>query len=174
MLEKGYVHVYTGDGKGKTTAAFGLALRALCAGLRVYVGQFIKSIKYSEVALERLFPEGQIVIEQFGDGCFIDRAPSSEDRRLAEKALEKCAEVMHSGQYDVVILDELAIATHLGLLSDNAVLEALRGRAHNCEVVITGRNASEQLIEYADLVTEMREVKHYYTQGVLSREGIDR
>lgn len=172
-LKEGYVQLYTGNGKGKTTAAFGLALRALNAGLKVFIGQFVKSMKYNEVGLERLFPEGQVIIKQFGDGCYFDRTPTEEDKRKARLALCECATAMQDGNYDVVILDELTIAIHLELLSDEEVMEAIEGRAGGCEVIITGRYASVALIEYADLVTEMREVKHYFTQGVLSRKGID-
>ena len=168
METKGYVHVYTGNGKGKTTAAFGLALRALCAGKGVYVGQFVKSMKYNETKIERLFNGsdpafGRIRIEQLGRGCFIGKDPELADAEAARKGWARCADLLRSGEYDVVILDELTIALHFGLLSTAVVL-----------VVITGRYAPQALIDAADLVTEMCDVKHYYTQGVLSRDGIDR
>lgn len=172
MKNKGYIHIYTGDGKGKTTAAFGLALRALCAGKKVYVGQFVKSMKYNETRIADIM--GGITIEQLGRGCFLDHNPEEIDKRLAREGLQKCADLMASGEYDVVILDELTIAVYFGLISDDDVLHALENRCPATEVVITGRYASERLIEAADLVTEMREVKHYYSQGVLSRDGIDR
>ena len=169
---EGYVHLYTGNGKGKTTAAFGLALRALCAGKSVYVGQFVKSMKYNETAAEKVF--GALEVEQFGSGCFIDRNPDGEDVRLARADLEKCAALMKEGRYDVVILDEICIAVHFGLVSDNEVVAAISGRAPGVEVVMTGRYATQALADCADLVTDMREIKHYYTKGVLSRNGIDR
>ena len=167
METKGYVHVYTGNGKGKTTAAFGLALRALCAGKGVYVGQFVKSMKYNETKIERLFNGsdpafGRIRIEQLGRGCFIGKDPELADAEAARKGWARCADLLRSGEYDVVILDELTIALHFGLLSTAVVLDVLRSRY-----------APQALIDAADLVTEMCDVKHYYTQGVLSRDGID-
>lgn len=170
-MEKGYVHVYTGNGKGKTTAAFGLALRAAMAGKRVYIGQFVKDMKYSETQITELL-EG-ITVEQLGRGCFIVDPPEEEDRSYAKMALEKCAEILSSGSYDVVILDEINIAFHYALIDVENAIEVIQARKPNVEVVLTGRYAPERLIEVADLVTEMREVKHYYKQGVLSRKGID-
>lgn len=171
MLNKGYIHIYTGDGKGKTTAAFGLAARALCAGMSVYVGQFVKSMKYNETKLEDVFEK--LKIEQLGRGCFLDKDPEAIDIEMAHKGLERCAEIMRSGEYDVVIMDELTIALHYNLLNVEEVIEVLKSRKPSVEVVITGRCAPQELIDIADLVTDMREVKHYYTQGVLSRDGID-
>lgn len=178
-MERGYVHIYTGNGKGKTTAAFGLALRALCAGKNVYIGQFVKSMKYNETKIVELLscsPQGfgNVCVEQFGNGCVFHRESSAEDVRQAEIGLSKCAEMMSSGDWNVVILDEITIAIHLGLLTEVAVLNALQLRHPSVEVVITGRYASGKLIDMADLVTDMREVRHYYANGVLSRDGIDR
>lgn len=171
-MEKGYIHIYTGDGKGKTTAAFGLAVRALCAGKSVYIGQFVKSMKYNETHIAEKFDK--VVIEQFGDGCMLTREATDDDVRMAHEGLARCKEVLLSGIYDVVILDELTIAVFLSLLQLEEVLNLLRNKRPETEVVITGRYASQELIDMADLVTDMREVKHYYTQGVLSRDGIDR
>ena len=178
MESNGYIHVYTGNGKGKTTAAFGLAVRALCAGKSVYVGQFVKSMKYNETKIERLFNGsdpafGPIRIEQLGRGCFIGKDPEPADRKAAGKGWARCADLLRSGEYDVVILDELTIALHFGLLSTAVVLDVLRNRHPAVEVVITGRYAPQALLETADLVTEMRDVKHYYAQGIQSRDGID-
>jgi cob(I)alamin adenosyltransferase len=170
-MSKGYCHVYTGDGKGKTTAAFGLALRAVCAGKRVYIGQFVKDMAYSETKVTNYMDN--IKIEQLGLGCFLDKPPTLEDRQAAYQALEKCGEYLKKATYDLVILDEINIAVHLKLISVEAVLQVLKARASSVEVVLTGRYADHAIIEYADLVTEMREIKHYYQQGVLSREGID-
>lgn len=177
-MEKGYIHIYTGNGKGKTTAAFGLAVRALCAGKNVYIGQFVKSMKYNETRIEELFggdcPHfGKVSIEQLGSGCFINTRPSESDKALAREGLSRCAQILASAEYDVVILDELTIALYFRLLTTDDVIEALRHRAARVEVVITGRYAPQELIDIADLVTDMREVKHYYTAGVLSRNGID-
>lgn len=170
-MEKGYIHLYTGNGKGKTTAAFGLAVRAACAGKNVYIGQFVKDMKYSETAITESLP--RITIEQLGEGCFNDRKPADHDLLAAEAALTRCREILSSGNYDVVILDEITIAHYFGLITEDAVLELLRNRAPQVEVILTGRYAPEAWIEAADLVTEMKEIKHYYQQGVLSRKGID-
>ena len=107
---KGYIHVYTGNGKGKTTAAFGLAVRALCAGKSVYIGQFVKSMRYNETKIGQLFD--QVKIEQLGRGCFIGKDPEAIDIRMARDGLTRCAALLESGEYDVVILDELTIALH--------------------------------------------------------------
>ena len=169
---KGYIHLYTGDGKGKTTAAFGLAVRALCAGKSVYIGQFVKSMQYNETKSGQLFD--RVKIEQLGRGCFIDRNPESVDIEMARGGLARCTALLERGEYDLIILDELTIALHFGLLTVDAVLDTLNRRHPAVEVVITGRYAPQGLIDAADLVTEMREIKHYYTRGVLSRDGIDR
>ena len=170
-MEKGYLRVYTGNGQGKTTAAFGVLVRALCAGTRGYVGQFIKDEAYNETFLSRHFKH--LCIEQLGKGCFIDRKPDSLDKAAAQAALRHVTELMASGQYDIVVLDELTIAIHYNLVSTQAVLDALEQRCLSTEVIITGRYAPPELIAAADLVTEMKEIKHYYLQGVLSRDGFD-
>ena len=176
---KGYVHIYTGTGKGKTTAAFGLALRAVCAGKNVYIGQFIKSMAYHENRLTELLHQadesfGSLTIDLLGRGCFIYKDPEPEDVRMAQQALAYCAKLLHDGTYDVVILDELNVALYFGLVSVKEVVKAITERAPGVEVVITGRRAPEELVGMADLVTDMQEVKHYYTRGILSRPGIDR
>lgn len=171
-MEKGYIHIYTGDGKGKTTAAFGLAVRALCAGKSVFIGQFVKSMKYNETRITEKFD--RVTIEQFGNGCMLTRAVNGEDVRMAREGLLRCEEILLSGEYDVIILDELTIALFLGLIELGEVLKLLQSKCPETELVITGRYAPQELIDIADLVTDMREVKHYYTQGVLSRDGIDR
>ena len=172
MDKRGYIHIYTGNGKGKTTAAFGLALRALCAGKKVYIGQFVKSMKYNEVKVEKLFDT--VRIEQLGRGCFINENPEQVDIDMAKNALAHCKEIMASNEYDMVILDEVTIAIYFKLFSVEELIDALNARNKQVEVVITGRYAPEELIEVADLVTDMQEVKHYYNAGVLSRDGIDR
>lgn len=171
-MERGYIQIYTGDGKGKTTAAFGLAIRALCAGKRVYIGQFVKDMKYSETKIEQYFDN--VKIEQLGRGCFIESTPKREDIDMAKDGLKRCNEIIKSSRYDVVILDELNIAIHLGLLSVEEVVQTLTLEQPHPEIVVTGRYAPQELIELADLVTEMKEIKHYYREGVLSRDGIDK
>ena len=171
---KGYVQVYTGNGRGKTTAAFGLAIRALGAGLSVYIGQFVKDIPYHETRLQELFEPDRLLIRQLGNGCFINKDPDHTDLQAAKQALNHVEKIMSSGAYDLVILDELTIACHYSLIDIEAVLSALEKRAPGVEVIITGRYAPKELIDYADLVTEMEEVKHYYsTHGTLSRPGFD-
>lgn len=172
MDNKGYIHVYTGDGKGKTTAAFGLALRTLCAGKKVYIGQFVKSMKYNETKVDQYFDS--ITIEQLGRGCFIQEDPEQIDIDMAKEGLVHCAQLMKSGDYDLVILDEVTIALYYKLFGVTDLIEAIKSRKPSVEVVVTGRYAPEELLEIADLVTEMKEIKHYYTQGVLSRNGIDK
>lgn len=170
--ENGYVHVYTGNGKGKTTAAIGLAVRAAGAGLRVYIAQFIKGKVYSEIhALKRF--EDQITVRQFGRGCFIFNAPEAEDFRLAENGLTEVRRILDEEDYGVVIFDEANVAVSLGLFPVERLLELIAAKPRQTELVFTGRNAPPQLIDQADLVTEMREIKHYYTNGVIGRTGIE-
>jgi cob(I)alamin adenosyltransferase len=168
----GFIQIYTGDGKGKTTAALGLSLRAICAGKRVFFGQFIKGMAYSELKASEFLPNFEIV--QFGRGCFIWNEPDDDDVRLAKAGLLRCDEVLRSGEYDVVVLDEVNVAIWYSLLSVDEVIEVLRRRAPHVEVVLTGRRAPAELVELADLVTEMREIKHYYHAGIDAREGIER
>lgn len=172
MDNKGYIQLYTGNGKGKTTAAFGLAVRALCAGKRVSIAQFVKSMKYHETRIGELFPT--LEIRQWGRGCFISRNPDPEDVAAAHEGWRHCLSQLRSGQWDMVILDELNIALHFGLLEVDDIISGLRSRNPHTEVVITGRYAPEELIAEADLVTDMQEVKHYYTRGVAARDGIER
>lgn len=171
-MEKGYIHVYTGNGKGKTTAAFGLTVRALCAGKKVFVGQFVKSMKYNETKLKDAFEN--LEVEQFGEGCFIYGEPNQEDIAAAEQGLQRCAEILVKGEHDIVVLDELNIAIYFKLLKVEDVLEVLKNKANRVEVVITGRYAPDELIIIADLVTEMKEIKHYINKGVMARDGIER
>ncbi|RKD25336.1 cob(I)alamin adenosyltransferase [Caminicella sporogenes DSM 14501] len=170
-MEKGYIHVYTGNGKGKTTAAFGLALRAACAGKKVYIGQFVKGMKYSEVKVQEYIPT--IEIEQLGRDCFIYREPEKEDIEAARKGLEKCKKIVEEGKYDVVVLDEINIALYFKLFTLEEVLDMLKNKAEHVEVILTGRYAPKEIIDIADLVTEMKEIKHYYTKGVQARKGIE-
>ena len=169
---KGYVQVYTGDGKGKTTAAFGLALRAVGAGLRVFIAQFVKGRASSEhKAFERF--SDKVTIKQFGRRGFIKGKPSEEDIKAAREGLEAARSALSSGDYDVVILDEANVATHFGLISVDELMAVMDSRPAGVELVITGRRADKRTIDGADLVTEMVDVKHYYQQDVDAREGIE-
>jgi cob(I)alamin adenosyltransferase len=170
-MDKGYIHIYTGNGKGKTTAAFGLAVRALLSGKNVYIGQFVKDMKYNETKLDEHF--NNIIIKQLGNGCFIDRKPCENDVKAAGQGLKECGDILSSGDYEVVILDEITIALYFKLFKVDEVIEILKNKSDKTEVILTGRYAPKELIDIADLVTDMVEVKHYYSQGVLSRNGID-
>ena len=170
---QGYVQVYTGDGKGKTTAAIGLAVRAAGAGLKVYIAQFLKLGEYSEVKSLRKFPD-HIVLEQFGKGRFRQGKPLPEDIASARLGLEKVKVVMDSGLYDIVILEEGNIAVWKGLFSEQELLDIIEAKPMKVELVITGRGATQKVIERADLVTEMKRIKHYYYKGVRGRIGIEK
>ena len=171
-MKRGYIQIYTGDGKGKTTAALGLALRAAGRNLRVFLGQFVKGMPYGEhKALERF--SDLITVEQFGRECFIRRNPEPEDIETARRGWARCREILKNGDYSVIILDELGIALHYNLISLKEVQEFLDGKPEDTEIILTGRKIPEELFQRADLVTEMREVKHYYTLGVPAREGIE-
>jgi cob(I)alamin adenosyltransferase len=170
---KGYVQVYTGDGKGKTTAALGLALRAVGSGMKVFIAQFLKGMTYSELtSIERY--SDLITLKQYGGVCFVNGKPGEEDFRLSNLGLKESREAILSGEYGLVILDEANVAVHLGLLSTEDLLELIRIKPDHTELVLTGRNAPAEVIEMADLVTEMKEIKHYYTNGVQARTGIEK
>jgi cob(I)alamin adenosyltransferase len=170
-MGKGYIHIYTGNGKGKTTAALGLSLRAICAGKKVFFGQFLKGMDYSELDAVKYLPN--LTIEQFGNASFIYTKPSKADIEVAGLGLKRCSEILKSQEYDIVVLDEINVAVFFELFSADQVLKMLQDRAENVEVIMTGRYADEKLIEAADLVTEMKEIKHYYAQGVMARKGIE-
>ena len=170
---KGYIQIYTGNGKGKTTAAFGLALRAVGAGLKVYIAQFVKGTEYSELeSVKRL--SDSITLKQYGLGFFVNREPNKDDIRVALEGLKEVREIMCSGMYDLVILDEANVAVYHDLFSVEDLLEFMRAKPANVELVITGRRADPQIIESADLVTEMEAIKHYYHSGVEARIGIEK
>jgi len=172
-FQKGYTQIYTGDGKGKTTAALGLALRAAGAGLKVYIAQFIKSGDYSEIkALSRL--ADRITVKQFGLGRFIKAKPSPEDRAAAQKGLEAIRSALNSGHYQVVIMEEGNVAAMCGLFPVDEILAIMTQKPGDVELVITGRGADARVIDKADLVTEMKAVKHYYEDGVAARVGIEK
>jgi cob(I)alamin adenosyltransferase len=170
---RGYIQVYTGNGKGKTTAAIGLAIRAAGAGLKVYIAQFIKLGDYSEIkALERF--SDLITVEQFGLGHFVDGRPTPEDIAAAQKGLKHIKSAMASDEYKVVILEEANVATKFGLIGVQELLTLIINKPHDVELVITGRYASPLIIDIADLVTEMKPVKHYFEKGVPARVGIEK
>lgn len=172
-LKKGCVQIYTGNGKGKTTAALGLALRAAGAGLKVFIGQFAKGSLCSEHKALAKFAPG-IIIKQFGRECFIRRNPDGDDMKLAQKGFSEIRRIVASRKYDLVILDEIAIANKYGLVEVDDVLDLIKAKPGTVELVLTGRNADRRLIKAADLVTEMKEIKHYYKDGLPARIGIEK
>ncbi len=172
---KGYIQVYTGNGKGKTAAALGLALRAAGHGLRVYIGQFLKGQKYGELlSLRSLSP--YITLEQFGRKGFfhVTDNPADEDVERARKGLRKCLRAMLSQKYRIIILDEVNVAVYFHVLTEQEVLDFLDQKPQDVEIVLTGRYAPASFIKRADLVTEMKEIRHYYQKGVKARQGIER
>lgn len=171
-MRRVYIQVYTGSGKGKTTAALGLALRAAGAGLRVFIGQFIKKRLCSEhKALERF--KDLITVKQYGTGFIKGKKPAKADIDAAKEGLEDAKKIILSDEYDLIILDEINVAIYYNLLDVEEVLDLLNAKPLNIEVVLTGRYADERIIERADLVTEMKEIKHYFRQGVKARKGIE-
>ncbi|WP_278281153.1 MULTISPECIES: cob(I)yrinic acid a,c-diamide adenosyltransferase [unclassified Clostridium] len=171
METKGYVQVYTGNGKGKTTAALGLSLRAVCAGKKVFFGQFTKGMKYSELEAVNILPNFKM--EQFGRNAFIMGNPTKADIEEAKKGFKRAEEVLTSGEYDVVVFDEINIALFYELFTVEEVLALIDKKPEKTELILTGRYAKDEIIERADLVTEMKQIKHYYTQGVPARKGIE-
>jgi cob(I)alamin adenosyltransferase len=172
-LDRGLVQVYTGNGKGKTSAAFGLALRAIGRGLKVYIIQFIKGgFDYGELYIVDKLPN--LELKAFGRGKFITKKPvGKEDIALAEEALVLAEKIVKSGEYDIVILDEINVVLSLRLISLEKVLELIRNKPKQVELVLTGRNAPSEIVEVADLVTEMKEIKHPFNEGYQARKGIE-
>jgi cob(I)alamin adenosyltransferase len=186
-LSKGLAQIYTGDGKGKTTAALGLALRAAGHGMKVLMIQFMKNVRYyGELeSAKRLAPLFEII--QKGRPCTKPDAeclecrtcfvhpekPAPEDVRAAREGLDLSFEILRKAEYDIVILDEILCAIKFGLISCDDVVRLVKAKPPNMELVLTGRDAPQQLIELADLVTEMRQMKHPYQHGITAREGIE-
>ena len=167
----GLVHVYTGNGKGKTTAAFGLAVRMLGSGGRVIILQFMKAPDvYGE---QKKIKECGAVIESFGLPKFVHGKPEPDDIEAARKALERAREVVSSGEWDLVILDEICVALGFKMLGVEEVKGLIENKAKNTELVLTGRYCPEELFELADYVTEMKEIKHPYQRGTLARQGVE-
>ena len=173
-LTKGLVQVYTGTGKGKTTASLGLALRAVGHDLKVYVIQFMKgSTAYGELETARRL-SSNLTIEQVGQSTFVSRDnPDPVDRRMAEEGFAKAREIALSGDYDLVILDEINCVVDFGLVPLADLKRLITEKPAFTELVLTGRGAHPEIIDMADLVTEMREIKHYYSSGEASRVGIE-
>lgn len=172
-MEKGLIQVYTGNGKGKTTAALGLAMRAAGHGLKVHIVQFMKGWpNYGELASVEKLPN--VTIRQFGRPEFVDKKhPHPEDIHQAKEALKHAREAMLSGEYDILVLDEVNVALDFGLIELSDLLSLLKQKPEGVELVLTGRNAHPALIKRADLVTEMLDIKHPYHKGIKGRKGIE-
>ncbi|MFQ5664485.1 MAG: cob(I)yrinic acid a,c-diamide adenosyltransferase [Terriglobia bacterium] len=173
--KKGLIIVHTGPGKGKTTAALGLAFRAVGSGLKVLMVQFIKgSWHYGELDAAKLLGEDQFVIRPMGGGFVkLGGEIDPEDKRAAEEAWAFARQKLFSGEFDMIILDEINYAISYGLVPVGGVAETLKQKPEAVHVVLTGRSAPRELIELADLVTEMREVKHPYQKGIPAQRGIE-
>ena len=170
---QGYIQIYTGNGKGKTTAAIGLAIRAAGHNKHCFIGQFMKGREYGEIKTLRKIP--QIEIEQFGiSKCITKEEVTEEYKKKSKKALQKCVSKMLSGKYEIIVLDEINVAVWFGLITEKDVLDLIEKKPENVELILTGRYAPESIIEKADLVTEMKNIKHYYDKGVNARDGIEK
>ena len=175
---KSYIQVYTGNGKGKTTASLGLTIRALGAGKSVFIGQFLKNGNYSEIKMlekisTQLEPGQQLKVVQYGEPRFIKQKPRQEDLDAALKGWDSLRNAVTSGSYDLVVMEEINIAIHMQLISEEEVLKVLEAKPPGVELVLTGRYASEKIILAADLVSRIEDVKHYYRAGVKARTGIE-
>jgi cob(I)alamin adenosyltransferase len=173
-LKQGFVQIYTGNGKGKSTAAIGQAVRAAGFGLKTYIAQFMKEYPYNELISLKYLSEW-IAIEQFGGDEFVYKKelPGEEELAKAKKGLKTAREKMLNGEYDIVILDEAIVAIYFKLIRTEELIEFIKIKPENVELILTGRYCPEELIDLADLVTEMKEVKHYYQRGITSRRGIE-
>jgi cob(I)alamin adenosyltransferase len=170
-LKKGLIQIYTGSGKGKTTAALGLALRASGAGMKVYIQQFIKNAAYSEI--RAIAGIRNIKIEQCGRGCFIKGKPKQRDIDRAKRGLDRSAKAIYSGKYDLAILDEINVALRAGLVSKEDVGKLVIGKPRSVELVLTGRYCPPGILKLADLITEMKNVRHPFNKGIPARLGIE-
>lgn len=171
-MQQGKIQVYTGNGKGKTTAAVGLAVRAAGSGLRVYFGQFMKNNRTGELdSFAKL--DGRVTFEQYGTGNELEAVDQAADAEAAQAGLEAAQLALGSEAYDVVVLDEANIADHLGYFEPGALVRLMREKPASVELILTGRYASDEILAEADLVTEMREIKHYFATGTPARCGIE-
>ena len=173
-FEKGFVQIYTGIGKGKSTAAIGQAVRAAGYDLKTYIAQFMKEYPYNELISLKHLSEW-ITIEQFGGDEFVykKKLPGKVELDKAKKGLQTAKEKMLSGDYDLIILDEAIVAIYFKLIKTKDLIEIINAKPENLELILTGRYCPDELIDLADLVTEMKELKHYYQKGVTSRKGIE-
>jgi len=173
-LKKGFIQIYTGNGKGKSTAAIGQAVRAAGFRLKTYIAQFMKEYPYNELKSLELLREW-ITIEQFAGDDFVHRKelPNKVEMDKARRGLETAKAKMLSGKFDLIILDEILVSIHFGLFNDEEVMTFMKMKPENIELILTGRYCPDKILEAADLVTEMKAIKHYYQGGVLARKGIE-
>ena len=173
-LKQGFVQIYTGNGKGKSTAAIGQAVRAAGFGLKTFIAQFMKEYPYNELNSLKYLSEW-ITIEQFGGDDFVYKKelPGKDELEKASNGLQTARNKMLSGEYDLVILDEAIVGIYFKLIETKELIEFIKAKPENVELILTGRYCPEELIELAELVTEMKEVKHYYQKGITSRKGIE-
>jgi cob(I)alamin adenosyltransferase len=176
MAEHGYIQVYTGNGKGKTTAALGLALRAAGRGMKTFVAQFLKKGEYGELLIVRDRLADRITIRQFGLPEFHhqEQGVRVEETAAAEAGLAAAASAMNCGDYRIVVLDEINTLLHFKIISPEPVLHLLDGKPQDVELILTGRYAPQAILDRADLVTEMKEVRHYFQKGIQARTGIEK
>lgn len=173
MTKRHFIHVYTGNGKGKTTAAIGLTIRALGAGFNVLFAQFLKLGMFNEIKTLLKFND-KITILQFGTGNFVFDNPTIFDKQNALFGLNQIELLLNSKRYDIIILDEINNVLHKKIIDLSVFLQYLNKFVYHGEVILTGRNAPKEIIELADIVTEMKEIKHYYQNGIQARDGIER
>jgi cob(I)alamin adenosyltransferase len=170
---KGCIHIYTGNGKGKTTSALGIAVKAAGAGEKIFIGQFLKSGNYSEMkALKKI--TDQITVEHYGLGRFVKGHPSQEDIEAGMKGYKRVEKIIEKGEHDLVILDEGNIAVKYNIFSEQDLLNLFEKKSDHVEIVVTGRGATRAIMEKANLVVEMKAVKHYFQTGVEARIGIEK
>ncbi len=175
MEFKGYVQVYTGNGKGKTTAALGLALRAAGNGMKTYIAQFMKKREYNEIISIKKYLNDYIEVEQFGLPEFHHSGKvSKEERKCAMHGVEAVKKAIDSKKYNIVILDEVNVLLYFKIIDKKYILEIIKNKPENMELILTGRYAPEEIMEKADLITEMKEIKHYFTENVHARNGIEK
>ena len=173
-MEKGYTQIYTGNGKGKTTAALGLITRAVGSNFKIFFCQFLKGRDYGELYTLKKFET--VTHERYGRGVFIRNKEyvTNEDKKLMREGYESLKKALLSGKYDIVIADEILGTLRYDLISIEEIKFLIENKPETTEFVLTGRNAPDELIEMADLVTEMKEVKHYFQKGVMARKGIEK
>lgn len=170
---KGYIQIYTGNGKGKTTAALGVAMRTIGAGGKVFIGQFLKSGDYSEMKTLKKFKD-QVTVEHYGLGHFVKGSPTQEDIDAGRDGYNRVVQVIEKGEYGLVIIDEGNVAVKYNIFSEKDLLNMFKKKPDHVEIIVTGRGATQEVMGKADLVIEMKAIKHYFQKGVEARVGIEK